>query len=69
MKAEQIVILTIEEEEYLVRHFQSNGVDNPCVDWDYLEQTFFSMSFFFMSCKYFPIILNIHLFDLVGVVY
>ena len=32
VKAEQIVILT-KEEEYLVRHFQSNGVVNPCVDW------------------------------------
>ena len=32
VKAEQIVILT-KEEEYLVRHFQSNGVANPCVDW------------------------------------
>ena len=33
VRAEEIVILTIQEEEYLVRHFQSNGVDNPCVDW------------------------------------
>ena len=30
VKAEQIVILT-KEEEYLVRHFQSNGLINP---WD-----------------------------------
>ena len=31
VKAEEIVILRIKEEEYLVRHFQSNEVDNPCV--------------------------------------
>ena len=31
-KHEEIVILTIQEEEYLVRYFQLNGVDNPCVD-------------------------------------
>ena len=33
VKAEQIVILTIKDEEHSVRHFQSNEVDNPCVDW------------------------------------
>ena len=33
VKAKEIVILRIQEEKYLVRHFQSNGVDNPCVDW------------------------------------
>ena len=32
MKAEQIVILT-KEEENLVRYFQSNRVVNPCIDW------------------------------------
>ena len=32
LKTEQIVILT-KEEEYLVRHFQSNGIVNPCDDW------------------------------------
>ena len=33
LKADQIVILMIKEEEYLVRHFQSSGVDTPCIDW------------------------------------
>ena len=32
VEAEQIDTLT-EEEEYLVRYFQSNGVIKPCVDW------------------------------------
>ena len=33
MKAEQIVILMVKEEAYLLRHFQLNGLGNPCVDW------------------------------------
>ena len=32
VKTVQIVILN-KEEEYLVTHFQSNGVVNPCVEW------------------------------------
>ena len=32
VKAEQMILLT-KEEEYLVRHFPSNGVVNPCIDW------------------------------------
>ena len=33
VQAEQKVIWRIKDEEHLVRHFQSNGVDNPCINW------------------------------------
>ena len=33
VEAEQIVILMNKEEECIIRHFQSNGVDNPFVNW------------------------------------
>ena len=33
VKAEEIVIFRIKGQEYLIRHFQSNGVDNHCIDW------------------------------------
>ena len=33
VQAEQKVIWRIKDEEHLVKHFQSNGVDNPCINW------------------------------------
>ena len=55
MKAKEIVILRIKEEEYLVRHFQSNGVDNPCLDWDLSQATLFLTKKFdvFIFCRHF----------------
>ena len=41
VKAEQIVILTIKEEEYLVWYFQLNTVDNFAPVGSYIEQYFF----------------------------
>ena len=68
MKAEQIVILT-KEEKYLVRHFQSMELSTLASIESYLEHTF-SQKYFdvFFVLKTFPVISNIHLFDLGEVV-
>ena len=42
VKAEQAIILGIKEEEYFLKHSQSDRVNNSCIDWVLLEPTFIS---------------------------